>query len=703
MAPEQATGGKVDARSDIFSFGATLYEMATGTRPFRGDSNTEILAQVLRSHPKAPTQVNAKVPRELERLIVRCLRKDPDRRSQTMLDVRNELEEIKEESESAAAMSPAAVPSRRRSAILVAFVAGLIIVSAASWLVWGRNGAALPPMQVVPLTTLEGYEMTPTLSPDGNEVAFAWNGDKASGNVDVYVSMAGYPAVHRVTTDPAMDVFPSWSPDGRQIAFVRQLTDHAGRVYVTSPLGGEERRLSDLDVHFDRVVAFGKLSWSPDGRYIAVARSSTQRAGESTGIYLIPTRSGEPRLLTQAKAPARDSDPALSPDGRRLAYFSCNSPYWGPCDVWDVDLDAHLVPTGVPRRLTSMGLPMDGLAWSRNGRTVVFSAISNTGMRYLWRADSDARVPPERLEVAGLGARQPATVASRDRLVFAVSREDSDIYAVGPTTASRPVTVSSFFEGYPTFSPDGQHIAFCSSRSGEAIEIWVAATDGSGTRRLTHDVGPYQCSPSWAPNGRLVAFESGGAIWTIDVDGANLRQISKNGRYRSPTWSRDGRWIYVGKNGETGTRIWRIAVADGREQQITTGFGTQAFETADGNNLVYLESVDRHGSPLLIFPLAGGSPRQLVDCAYGFSVGAKGVYYYPCRSGGAPVPLSADKSIEIRLIDPSNGDARMIATLPDLAYGDLFKGPQISPDGKTILYAKDVSQGQDLMMIENFK
>ena len=116
-------------------------------------------------------------------------------------------------------------------------------------MLWGRTEVRVPPMRVLPVTALDGYEMMPTLSPDGSQVAFAWNGESESGNVDIYVTMVGSPTVRRLTTDPAMDVFPSWSPDGRQIAFVRQLTDHAGRIHVISPLGGPERKVSDFDAH----------------------------------------------------------------------------------------------------------------------------------------------------------------------------------------------------------------------------------------------------------------------------------------------------------------------------------------------------------------------------------------------------------------------------------------------------------------------
>ena len=318
MAPEQAVSGTVDARSDVFSFGATLYQMATGTRPFKGESAVETLEAVLRSEPAPPRQIVPSLPHDLERLILRCLRKEPERRHQTMLDVRNELLEIEQDLKSSPALPAAGRARGIRAAPWIAAGAILLFVAAGlSW--WPRRGVPAPPMRVVPVTSLEGHETMPTFSPDGTQVAFAWEGDRQSGNVDIYVALVGSPTVRRITTDPAMDVFPSWSPDGRHLAFVRQLTDHAGRVYIVSPLGGDERRSNDFDVHFDRVGRYGQLSWSHDGRYIAAARSSTQRPGESTGIYILPVQGGKPRLVTRTVAPGSDRDPAFSPDGRRLA------------------------------------------------------------------------------------------------------------------------------------------------------------------------------------------------------------------------------------------------------------------------------------------------------------------------------------------------------------------------------------------------
>jgi len=373
-----------------------------------------------------------------------------------------------------------------------------------------------------------------------------------------------------------------------------------------------------------------------------------------------------------------------------------------------LDLDADLAPVGTPRRLTSMGAQMEGLAWARDGKTLVFGSVQGT-FRYVFRVAIDGRAPAERLEVAGLGARRPATVPSRDRLVFERSKDDSDIYRLDLPGPERAVSTSSLVERTPVFSPDGRHIAFCSARSGETMKIWVAAADGSQARVLTHDMGGSQCPAAWAPDGRTIAFRSGEQdsqvhVWTMDIEGGNLRQITtRPGKYGWLSWSRDGAWIYYGDLGATGSNIWRVPATAGRPEQVTHDGGDRAFETADGKSLVYVGEADRKGSPVMILPLGGGSARQLVDCAYGASVGAQGVYYFPCRPGGPPVPLAVDRSLDVRLIDPLTRRDRLIATLSNIQYADAFWGPRLSPDGRTIVYAKLVSDGADLMMIENIK
>src|SRR5215218_7074719 len=199
----------------------------------------------------------------------------------------------------------------------------------------------LPP-KVVGLTSLAGTEDWPTFSPDGQQVAFGWEGEKHD-NADIYVTLVGSQAVRRMTTDPAADYAPSWSPDGRHIAFLRT-TGSRAHIHLTSALGGPDLKVSDFPV-----ANASRITWSPDGQYIAAGRDPRTSVGTSAGIYLIPVHGGEARAVTRAAHPTFDFSPAFSPDASRLAYASCAefglfAPVYYPmkCHVRVVGLDANL-------------------------------------------------------------------------------------------------------------------------------------------------------------------------------------------------------------------------------------------------------------------------------------------------------------------------------------------------------------------------
>ncbi|MGA9626632.1 MAG: protein kinase, partial [Bryobacteraceae bacterium] len=224
MSPEQAESKPVDARSDIFSFGAVLYEMATGTRAFHGDSKLSTLSAVLRENPKPPSQVASDVPRELDRIIARCLRKDPARRFQAMPDLKVALEDLKEESDSgtaelAAGGIGAPVAKPRFRLMLAAATVALLVAAGAGWFFLRPAPKPLPPMQSVPLTTYTGSQGHPSFSPDGSQVAFEWTGEKGDHR-DIYVKLVEGGTPLRLTTGPDSAASPAWSPDGRQIAFL---------------------------------------------------------------------------------------------------------------------------------------------------------------------------------------------------------------------------------------------------------------------------------------------------------------------------------------------------------------------------------------------------------------------------------------------------------------------------------------------------
>jgi dipeptidyl aminopeptidase/acylaminoacyl peptidase len=370
------------------------------------------------------------------------------------------------------------------------------------------------------------------------------------------------------------------------------------------------------------------------------------------------------------------------------------------CDVEVVDLDATLAPVGAPRRLVTSVELINGLTWTRDGTSLIYGSQPAAAVYYLWRVGVDGTHPPERIEVAGLGAMQPATARSRDRLAFSRVLYDQDIYRLERGRASQPVIVSSYDDSGAEFSPDGRRITFNSSRSEEAVEVWVAAADGSNAHQLTHGPGRWQGSPHWSPDGRRIAFDSEAAdgrwhIWTIDADGSTPRQITTGSGENVPTWSHDGRWIYY-RSGSGGD-IWRMPTTGSVPERVTqrgsAGFG---IESADGKDLLYQAPNDGEG-PLLAMPLTGGPARQVVKCVAGtFASGSQGLYYVACDpGGGGDRPDAPDPAVH--LLHPDGRD-ELLGTPEKFA-----SGLAVSPDGTTILYTRQVREGADLMMIENFR
>jgi eukaryotic-like serine/threonine-protein kinase len=700
MSPEQASGGAVDARSDVFSFGAVLYEMVTGRRPFGGGSSAELLAALLKEQPKPPSELAPEVPRDLERIILRCLRKEPARRFQNVLDVKVELQELKEESDSATT-APSAPVRRRRGLWVAAGLVGALALATGGLLLWRSRRPEPPAPYLIPLTTTPGSESHPTFSPDGDQIAFAWDGEKGD-NWDIYVQMIGSTETHRLTTDPASDEWPSWSPDGRQIAFVHYAAGR-GTIHVISPLGGIDRKVSDQPV-------VGPLSWSPDSRWLvtgAPLEYALIRSDLPWGIRLVDVSSGETRSLTAPNESKYHSLPAVSPDGRRLAYSSCSGG-WASCHLEVSELGPDGAKKGTARRVTRGVFFPVGLAWTRDGTSLVYSD-GVSGYR-LWRVSIQGDQPPRQIEIAGFGAIQPAIAPSRDRLAFVRSGSQGDIYRFEVGRPAEAVIASSFDDWNPHLSPDGNRIAFESNRGGGGDEIWLAAADGSNPTQLTHGPGRSQGSPRWSPDGRRIAFDSLGEdgqsdIWTIDADGGSLRRLTSSpAAHNSPTWSHDGRFVYFSSARAATETIWRVSVAGGPEEQVTHTGGGRCEEAADGQTL-FFQRATLGDSPLLVVSLAGGQERAVIDCVprFGYALGQAVIYHVGC--GGDP------QAVRIVLRDTATRQDRPLllrdnATGRDRLLGTLERqgsGLTVSADGKTVLFTKVIGEGSDLILIESFR
>jgi serine/threonine protein kinase len=698
MAPEQATGGPVDPRSDIFSFGAMLYEMVTGARPFAGTSTAETLSAVIRAQPKAPSGIIADVPSDLEKVILRCLRKDPQRRFQHIDDVKVALQDIKEESESQSSppsRAPAKVGSARRHWMAWAGACIVVLAAIAGTMVWRRWRPVLSAPNVVQLTS-ERSAGAGTFSPDGTHIAYASAGENGA-NWDIWVKIIGQVEAQRITTDAAAEDFPVWSPDGTQIAFLRyrggitrgQPFFSTGTVYLVSPSGGVARRLSDFPARL-------QLSWSPDGRWLAAAKAP--RGNEPPGgIYLMSVENGDVRALTQPKPPAFDLSPAFSADGKSLAYASCEGGGRPVCDVQILSLDSQLQPQGEPRRLTHQRLWLTGLCWLPDGHSVVYTSGDAAG-GHMWRVLTDSVATPQLVEL-GWKASSPSSTRNRDRLAFVREVGDTDLYRFRlDSTRTSPLVQSTFFELQPQYSPDGRRIVFASWRSGQ-FDIWVADAEGSNPMRLTRGPGRSQGYPGWSPDGQSVVFDSQAddgrvTVWTIHGDGSGLRQVTHGpGDDITPSWSRDPRFIYFVSNRTGRHEVWRVPFAGSPEEQLTREGGSFPFESADSRTLYYKKGgIDAGDAPLMARPTAGGESRQVLPCVrvFGYTVAARGLYYTTCETGDSPQRT-------LRYWDATTGRDRPVATLD----AEWIGGLSVSPDGQSIVFGRGTSSS-DLIMIENF-
>jgi Tol biopolymer transport system component len=705
MSPEQSQGLAVDARSDIFSLGIVVYEMLSGRHPFKRGSAAGTLASILRDDPPQLGRIEG-APAAVEQLVGRCLEKRPEDRFQSANDLALALALLgrgqdgpptepavapRRAADAPEAGVPVARPQKRRPGVVL--VTSVVVIGAlvAAWLL---RRPPRPPPRLEPLTTMTGAETNPTFSPDGEQVAFEWNGEK-SDNTDIYIKIVGSPELRRLTTAPVPDWLPSWSPDGRQIAFVRFTPPAGGRIHVLSPLGGADRKISDA------AAGFGH-SWTPDGRWLATGASAAvvvfNSATADRGIRLIRVSDGEVRVATSPTPPTFHLFPAVSPDGRRLAYQSCLN--LTTCFVELLELGADAQPTGPARRLTrEQFFPQGGgsIAWARDGKSLVFLAGA---LGRLYRVETVGARQPELIELAGHNVARVAIAAHRDRLVFVRSLHRQSIVRFVAGRPAESVLTSTFGDRLPDYSPDGQRIAFESKRNGESNEIWGAGADGSNPTQLTRGPGLWQGSPRWSPDGRTIAFDSQAEdgswdVWTIDSSGGPPRRFTTDpANDNLPSWSRDGRFIYWASNRAGAGGIWRAPFAGGPEERVTQSPGLPQ-ESVDGKALFFSHATAPQ-SELQAVAIGGGAERSVLDCvpSRGFVPAGEGLYHVGC---GGPLAMRA-RALPLYLLDLATGRDRLLGNLEDY---DL--GLAVAPDGRSILYTRVEGEGSDLMLIDNFR
>ncbi|MBI1787648.1 MAG: PD40 domain-containing protein [Acidobacteria bacterium] len=600
MSPEQAEGKKLDGRSDIFAFGAVLHEMLSGHRAFQGDSKAATMAAVLRAEPQTPMRA----PKEVERIVARCLRKDPERRFQHMDDLKVALEESKEESESGK-VEPSERPVERRffSPTQWVVIAGLLLmVAGAGW--WLMRGKKQPPGQAPVLTRLSsdpGLTTEPALSPDGKLVAYA--SDRAGeGGLDIWLQQVAGGDPVRLSRDPADDREPAFSPDGSQIVFSSER--EGGGIYVISTIGGTEKKIASRG---------NRPRFSPDGAWIAYWAGERAAGIYHTGrVFIVPAAGGTPRAVQPKFQEARY--PVWSPDSKKLLFEGMQD---RNLDWWVATLDSEVVvPTGAWSALRAQRLAPEQLLTGTQAQLVpvpgqwleeriVFAAHSGD-TRNIWQL----RLSPKTFGVAGAAERMtsgtalegdpslgPGAASGKSRLVFSSITENDDIWSLplDPDRAKvlgepQRLTQDMAPDTRPSISADGQKLVYNSYRSGNwdvllkdlktgretalastpaheenpritsdgakvayrireggKQNVYLVASSGGLPQKVIEDCTVFP----WASDGKSLLCASGAGIFLGDVNSGEKRKVVENGG-PAPKLSWDNRWIAFYRTAEPG-------------------------------------------------------------------------------------------------------------------------------------------------------
>lgn len=474
---------------------------------------------------------------------------------------------------------------QRKWLFVTGFLVGAFLLGlAAFWFNLDRSDPPEAPAPARPFTSFPGEEFAPALSSNGKQIAFVWRSvDSLYQNV--YLMQEGAERPLRLSADSTIDRSPSWSPDGRFVAYVRMLDgDHEVRIVPsiggrgTSAFRSSDRRISDV-------------SWSPDTSRRALVVSVEQRPHQAYSLRAVyPGLDSTAAVTTPPLWSEGDTRPVFSPEGARIAFVR------GLVNGVD-NLFVVSASGGEPTQVTSDSTTIHGVAWSRGGSHLLYSA-RREGVSGLWEVDVDGGTPSlVRSSSDGTLFRQPTT--SSDRLAYSQTSSELDVWTLRRPNRAAPFRASSLVSStqvdtHPSISPTGDRVAFVSDRSG-VQELWIAESDGSSPAKITSLAGPRIHSVQWSPNGShlsIVVRKNGQSdVYVVPVEGGTPTQVTDTETEEVvPRWSRDGRWIYFASNRTGAWEIWRTLgmSPDQRAQQVTVGGGVAAQESMDASTLYFV-------------------------------------------------------------------------------------------------------------------
>ena len=641
MSPEQAEGKAVDQRSDIFSLGVLLHEMATGQRPFKGETNVSVMSAILKDTPSSITDINPKLPVGLARIIKRALAKDPSRRYQTATDLRNDIEELKQEIDSTATKP---VSARRRAmsttALLVGLVGLLAIGGAGAALWWWRGPAAQPATSFeidrFARLTNGGSAQIAAMSPDGRYVVHI----KSDGGKSALW-------VRQTATSSDVQIVPpdevhydglTFSPDGNFVYYVFYgRLGGVASLYRIPVLGGSGQKIvEDVD---------SRITFSPDGTRFAFLRGSPSEGrnylmvanADGTGVRSLSSATPSELFLLNA--------PAWSPDGHTIlagVQALKDGPHQAVLAV-TVESAAAQVIGG------RWGFAHD-VEWMPDGGSFVLAAIDFSGQTpQLWQVMFPSG---ERRRLTNdLNSYNGVSVSRDGSAIATVQVENSSsiwvVDAADPAKATQVTTGRNRNDGTVglSWTADGR-IAFSSGASGR-LEIWIMDSDGRNQRPLTNESTP-PLFASASPDGRFIVFQSpqstGMFLKRIATDGTNVENLTRGGSEFVPIVSPDSRWVYYNSLLSGSPRAFKVPMDGGDPIALGDSYLRPTAVSPDGALLLGVGwDQNLRRAMYATLPTGGGTPTILPITATGvasFAPDGKGIVYPAIRNGVSNLYLS---------------------------------------------------------------